>query len=143
MKLITTILAAILLSGCTAAKSQYYPPYRELPRESYQEPPRESYRGSYREPPREQVIDYRPLHFIYLYNYMHTNINKQMNDGMKKHMLNHIDKAGMEYVCEHNNCFIIYNGKKIIIKKEYIEITVGGHPRQIKDIIEATMYIYN
>lgn len=125
MKLIATITAAILLSGCSGAKSQYYD------RHTYQH-------QQYQQP----VRDYRPYFFIQLHRYMHANINNQVNDRMMKVMLHYIDEAGMQRICEHNNCFLIYGRKKIVIKKEYIEITNGRQFLQTEDVHKAVEYIY-
>lgn len=124
MKLIATITAAILLSGCSVAKSQYY---EQRTYQQYQQP----------------VRDYRPYFFIQLHRFMHANINNQVNDRMMKIMLHYIDEAGMQRICEHNNCFLIYGRKKIVIKKEYIEITVGRQFLQTEDVHKAVEYIYN
>ena len=125
MKLIATITAAVLLSGCSVAKSQYY-----------------EQRRTYQQPQYAPVKDYRPYFFIQLHRYMHANINNKVNDKMMKVMLHYIDQAGMQRICEHNNCFLVYGPKKVVIKKEFIEITYGKKFLQTEDVHKAVEYIY-
>lgn len=127
MKLIATITAAILLSGCSVAKSQYYGQHSQ--QRTYQQ---------YQQP----VRDYRPYFFIQLYRYMHANTHNQMNDRMMKTMLHYIDQAGMQRICEHNRCFLAYGNKMIVIKPEYIEVTNGKQFLQTEDVHKAVEYIY-
>lgn len=123
MKLIATITAAILLSGCSVAKSHYY---EQRTYQQYQQP----------------VRDYRPYFFIQLYRYMHANKNNKLNDRMMKVMLHYIDQAGMERICEHNRCFLAYGNKMVVIKPEYIEVTNGKKFLQTEDVHKAVEYIY-